>query len=565
MFYIIDDPDNFVRAIGVYSSAPTEFKIYKQEQEIIKIDPKYIKDMYYEEEPTINNVIPETSLIFEGNVGEISRIENELSYMLEEGITYIVNWDGIEYTCISRSDGDGSFYIGNQNISDWFFPEIINSNEPFFIATFAPGNRSTIYSETGTHTFTIATIKETIHRIDPKYLPKGGFGYDEIGYTVILPETGIECYNYQDGSYWGDLAVPDLIRGNTYTVVWDGVEYSCVAEDDGFGGEKLGNFAIAGADDDTGEPFFIYEEQNGAYSGVAALTEGMHTVEISGYGIIVHTIDSKYLPQNVYVNVAEELDDGTEIASHSPFELWQAFNNGQKIFFEGHEITDISDSWAQFEYITSDLYNVVKYSVSIWDDKRIQREVIKYSSPTEQVDAKVGQIIVVKEVDENGKPVSWEAIDRQRVDYTVYTDQYTGYEYIVSMQNGSLVSRCRCQSIQVITQPTKTSYIMGETFDPTGLTVQIICADGSVYQTDLITCDESVRSNSVNVHYNDGGMVFSTTIDVTTAPFDPAVQLIDFNYTANDDGTYSITGWKGTYNGEPSTEMIFPNNSLIIV
>ena len=565
MFCIIDDPDNFVIAIGVYSSAPTEFKIYKREQEIIKIDPKYIKDMYYEEEPIINNVVPETSLTFEGDMGEISSIYNELSYMLEEGITYIVNWNGIEYTCISRSDGDGSFYIGNQNISDWFFPETINSNEPFFIATYAPDNWSTIYAESGTHTFTITTIKETIHRIDPKYLPEGGFGYDEVGYAVILPETEVGCYNDQDGAYWGDLVVPDLIRGETYTVIWDGVEYSCVAEDDGYGGEKLGNFALAGVDGDTGEPFFIYEEGNGAYSGIAASTEGTHTITISGPGIIVHTIDSKYLPQNVYVNVAEELDDGTEIASHSPFELWQAYNNGQKIFFEGHEITNLGDSWAYFEYISSDLYNVVKYVVNIWDDKRIQRETIKYSSPTERVDAKVGQIIVVKKVDENGKPVSWEAIDRQKVDYTIYTDQYTGYEYIVSIENGSLVSKCKCQSIQVITQPTKMSYTMGETFDSTGMTVQVTCQDGSTYQTDLFTCDESVRGNSVNIYYNDGGTVFSTTIDVTTTPFDPVAQLIDFNYTVNNDGTYSITGWKGTYNGEQSTEMIFPNNSLIIV
>ena len=35
--------------------------------------------------------------------------------------------------------------------------------------------------------------------------------------------------------------------------------------------------------------------------------------------------------------------------------------------------------------------------------------------------------------------------------------------------------------------------------------------------------------------------------------------------TFNNDGTATITGWKGTYNGEPSTEMIVPADSRIII
>lgn len=40
--------------------------------------------------------------------------------------------------------------------------------------------------------------------------------------------------------------------------------------------------------------------------------------------------------------------------------------------------------------------------------------------------------------------------------------------------------------------------------------------------------------------------------------------LIDFNYTDNEDGTYTITGWKGTYQGNPSTKVIIPDGSNII-
>ena len=57
----------------------------------------------------------------------------------------------------------------------------------------------------------------------------------------------------------------------------------------------------------------------------------------------------------------------------------------------------------------------------------------------------------------------------------------------------------------------------------------------------------------------------TTELEVTVTEFDPAVVLVDFTYTDNGNGTYTITGWKGTYNGEASSEMIVPNNAYVIV
>jgi hypothetical protein len=42
-------------------------------------------------------------------------------------------------------------------------------------------------------------------------------------------------------------------------------------------------------------------------------------------------------------------------------------------------------------------------------------------------------------------------------------------------------------------------------------------------------------------------------------------ELQDLAYTANEDGTYTITGWNGTKNGVESTEFVVPNYSNIIV
>ena len=41
--------------------------------------------------------------------------------------------------------------------------------------------------------------------------------------------------------------------------------------------------------------------------------------------------------------------------------------------------------------------------------------------------------------------------------------------------------------------------------------------------------------------------------------------LVDFTYTNNGNNTYTITGWKGTYNGTASTECIIPDDSRIIL
>lgn len=47
--------------------------------------------------------------------------------------------------------------------------------------------------------------------------------------------------------------------------------------------------------------------------------------------------------------------------------------------------------------------------------------------------------------------------------------------------------------------------------------------------------------------------------------FNAAEILIDFNYVDNGDGTYTLTGWKGTLNGMLSTELVVPDYPQIIL
>lgn len=167
--------------------------------------------------------------------------------------------------------------------------------------------------------------------------------------------------------------------------------------------------------------------------------------------------------------------------------------------------------------------------------------------------------------------VSWETIkdyiDAVK-DYIILKDQVNGYNYMVSMRNGNLVSCLMASGIEVMSYPKTTTYTEGEVFDPTGMVVYLVYPDGDTKEvTDFIypTNALSIDDTSVVISYVEGNLIFTTTVPITVNTFDAATTLADFSYTTNADGTYTITGWKGTLNGTSSTEMSIPNSGLIIV
>lgn len=71
---------------------------------------------------------------------------------------------------------------------------------------------------------------------------------------------------------------------------------------------------------------------------------------------------------------------------------------------------------------------------------------------------------------------------------------------------------------------------------------------------DYIILSDTTDGYKYKVYMQNGNLVTSI-----------AGTLDDFTYTTNDDGTYTITGWNQTYFGEPSTVMIVPDDSNIIL
>lgn len=100
-----------------------------------------------------------------------------------------------------------------------------------------------------------------------------------------------------------------LIKGSTYTVVFNGVTYQCLAREyDGY--IMIGNNAIyeydGGIETDTGEPFAIEHEVNStnAYLYTDDTITEAPSLSILGTVEEVHQIDSKYIPMPELADVA---------------------------------------------------------------------------------------------------------------------------------------------------------------------------------------------------------------------------------------------------------------------
>ena len=140
------------------------------------------------------------------------------------------------------------------------------------------------------------------------------WGYTEGGMVEILPETdAVEGTDPNYGKCWQINKAPDLTVGETYTVIYNGVQYDCVCQsgdDSGLSFAKgaflMGNNSVIGGAD-TGEPFamVIFPDAQAIIS--LDLTSATSVrIGIMGKTEIVHPIPGKLLPEGVpYVEQGE--------------------------------------------------------------------------------------------------------------------------------------------------------------------------------------------------------------------------------------------------------------------
>lgn len=165
--------------------------------------------------------------------------------------------------------------------------------------------------------------------------------YEEIVYKTLLEET---VTPRDDGGVYiavfhGLLA---LETGKTYTVNFDGTEYTCVAyEHPDFAGIHIGNISITGINmDNSGEPFFITSTDN-EFTMLMVPSGGTYTVKISGNANVLHKIPFKWIgleieSDSIAISILKELRN-----QQTSLFLWKGylFRGGFDILINSDNVT----------------------------------------------------------------------------------------------------------------------------------------------------------------------------------------------------------------------------------
>ena len=209
------------------------------------------------------------------------------NFAIAGGKSYTVIWDGEAYQCVATTIEDVPV-LGNLGI----IGEGDDTGEPFLFNDSGNVQKAIVTNNTAaTHNITVRG--ETVYPIAPEFLPKG---YPYKGTGTILEGTfefsdhnGIYMHQITDENF-------DIAGGKSYTVIWDGEAYQCVATIEDM--PVLGNLAIAGApDSDTGEPFLFADGMIAANN-----TAATHTITVRGE--VAYPIASEFLPDE-YVTETE--------------------------------------------------------------------------------------------------------------------------------------------------------------------------------------------------------------------------------------------------------------------
>lgn len=215
--------------------------------------------IYQDAEKDANIVVPRRLFTFE-MMSEV----NELTWMgmckfnFGLGETYTVEWEGTKHVCQAKTVsllGETGVGVGNTGI----YGDENDTGEPFLFFE--------VSGMTGGWAFTNDETKDTF----TASIYKGELEEDsgeEVG-KVIFEETAITFRKNTNDDIYCSIAEQErpkiaLEAGKTYTVVWDGTEYVCAAEEGEiygyaavFAGNKSIDLGMFPDGTDTKEPFLI--------------------------------------------------------------------------------------------------------------------------------------------------------------------------------------------------------------------------------------------------------------------------------------------------------------------
>ena len=161
------------------------------------------------------------------------------------------------------------------------------------------------------------------------YMPEG-YPTKSVQTTTLMEEQQVAFSLTGNGAYV--VRIPSgftIVKGQTYTVNWDGAEYECVGS--AFNSMPvLGNLSIAGGGDDTGEPFFYVYNISQSLGQFATLdTSASHTISVKTAVEVITPMAEEFLPATALITY--DLDTNTYSADLTNDELRARLLDGKQI------------------------------------------------------------------------------------------------------------------------------------------------------------------------------------------------------------------------------------------
>jgi hypothetical protein len=499
----------------------------------------YIKNKpFYESEEKVK-LVPKTTV----SIPDDERYE-KLGYFtqLEAGKTYYVTLNGVEYECVARNVPDSGYVlIGNGTV---YGDGNEGNGEPFSCDSYPDGNIFLNVKDAGDYTISILEPETVVHKLDAKYL------------SIIenVPETVVSLENVRDTDVYEGPEYKKLV--GCYKVYIDDQpkilefvdhgDYSDIVEDNSYNIEtRNGGIYFAFWDDLTANPHDVkivsidtYDEKiNKKYLpediGGAQLQADWNQSDENGPDYIKNRTHYEQVNSEV---VADEIAEYN--AYENSFEVNLSFppveyhkyiiTLGNTTLYTG-VVGNNGDEYYAYIYRTEAEAEEDDYNLSIgqlygWNDTRFY--VYDLSLLSDPLHVTVTHIagVELKQLDEKFIPDSI-----ARADDIVQADWEE-------------------------TDDTQISYIQNK---PTNLVTQ---EEVAKLQAEIIKLQNLITFNGIYLTDISNGGVYCIQMkdgNLITS-FSPEATLVDFDYT-NNGNTYTLTGWKGTYQGAPSTELVVPN------
>ena len=193
------------------------------------------------------------------------------------------------------------------------------------------------------------------------YMPEG-YPKKSMQTTMVMEEQEL-AFTLNNGKYIAIITDAfEVVKGQTYTVNWDGTEYECVCY--AYSSMTvLGNLSIMGAGNDTGEPF-LYVSQEMTFATLD--TSASHTISIKRTEETVTPMSVEFLPTTAFIaynsntdtlssdltndELRERLLGGKQIVRHNTVEneclylrKWKKDSSGRiDLAFSGETYDEIS-------------------------------------------------------------------------------------------------------------------------------------------------------------------------------------------------------------------------------